>query len=674
MASARNWPMPAPAGFRHCAQDVVNSPCFSTSSLDTATSPPSHLPSFSHLPPAAACADTAIVARVLHPQPHAQARANARAAAVLEEQRRREEEQLAALVAAEAARSPPQQVLQRIKESLHAPHPSVDSLCRSAADLGHLLFSAAAVNTRAGGSTLVAPIVARGHASRPQRHAPHAMGGDGPAVDGTISGERPGLSVLASSFSSVDVSGFQESGPSRGGWEEEEPVADSRFCPATAIYGGSIVGQCAVLLTEILTFTSHPGVRAAAFSQLWRNRELLCYLNLPSQSIAAEGFRRNLLAVLNQQNLDNRTRAMGMILISNGGASIIGQDAAILEATLQSLASLWGEALSLVEQEQFAKTASSAPSTSSCPVSSFLPPPVSSDSLTGASSVTNWATDVPGAGIDRRRLDPPAATFCPDSVFLEKTGRLDVTSQPISSCCSDEEQTPDLVAAASAAGMAEVAFDAIAALLPFLSGDSGIRVLQRICSYTWLPVLQAGEGSEERTQGEGNQDAGVERRLGKYSVERIPESPLAQRRLMALQPLQLFRDPSNQDSASSSLTEGRNFANDDDDESVTRRHLSGGSDGLLQLESGVSRGTVPSPHGSLQRGRCGGCGAASVYYLRMKQSLATMATCVEATHKLALNHADSLGPLQVCFLMKKIYSTKEGTASTPWCSLQRARP
>lgn len=347
-------------------------------------------------------------------------------------------------------------------------------------------------------------------------------------VNGSMSGERLSLSVLTSSASSVEGATQQEVGAVRVGWEEEEPVADTTFFPATAIYGGSIVGQCVALLTEILTFTTHPGVRAAAFTQLWRNRELLCYLTLPSQSVAAGGVRRNLLALLTQQNLDNRTRAMAMVLISSGGAPIIGQDAAVLEATLQSLACLWGDALTSLEEEQCAETAFHVRSASPRSISSLLSPSVSSTIFPEASP-PSWGREAPRADRLRSLLGSHAPRVCPDSGFQETMERVRLLSDLPSPCHFDGEDVPSLAAAASAAGLAAVACSAIAALLPFASGDAGIRVLKRLFAYSWLSVLEPVEGAREQSEGEEEQSVGGDPPLEDHSRGRVPELPLVQR-------------------------------------------------------------------------------------------------------------------------------------------------
>ncbi|PFH36419.1 hypothetical protein BESB_046110 [Besnoitia besnoiti] len=370
------------------------------------------------------------------------------AAAVRQQQ---EHEELLAEAVAEAAKSPQQYLVQQIKETLHAPHPRLEVLCGCAADLGHILFAASPPHYREGGLPVISrsPLVQSQHAlllqKLQQQQAQEAANAYAMNLEGGHRGSPEAQGPQKTpSCAATDAVAAQVAAA------EAEAEEAGTVLSATGLIGGSLVGQCLALLVEMFACTTHPVVRSSAFLQLWRNRHFFPYLLLPSQAVAAESVRRQFLSLLQQQQLEMRTRDMALELIADGVAPVIGQDAPLTEAILNTLASLWGA------------------------------PASSPESCDGQASCGGARLPGRSDGVCRPR---GGGTNSPSdaSSLLCKEGRL-----------FDHRRDLDpLVVAASAPATAALATKALAALLPFLCGDAAIRILERACAYVWS--LQDGE-------------------------------------------------------------------------------------------------------------------------------------------------------------------------------------
>ncbi|KFH04925.1 hypothetical protein TGVAND_242435 [Toxoplasma gondii VAND] len=430
------------------------------------------------------------------PAPRLPAAKNSAVVAAVQRQQQQEQEDFAAEAAAEAGKSPQQFLMLRIKETLHAPHPRLEVLCGCAADLGHLLFSASPPHYREGGLPLIA-----GVALTQNRHT---------ALLRKLQ-EQQAQEAAAAFAASLDASSTAPEAPPASGAGTDAVAAQlaeaeetGGLVSATGLIGGSLVGQCFALLMEMFACTSHPVVRSATFLQLWRNRHFFPYLLLPSQAAAAETVRRHVLALLQQPHIESRTRVMTLALVAHGAAPLIAQDAPTVETILNTLAGLWG-----------AHAVCGATGDSVA---------VEETAVGGQKAATKGAVEIRRGGGRGPSRDAPVAT----------SRQTHLTSFP-----EHTDLDPSLVAA-SAPDTAAAALQTLGALLPFLSGDATIRILERVCAYVWgiqrIKTREEGldawlhahrpEGAElalsqqaERTKSDDTDGKGEERRDSEKSTE-----------------------------------------------------------------------------------------------------------------------------------------------------------
>ncbi|KEP65147.1 UNVERIFIED_CONTAM: hypothetical protein HHA_242435 [Hammondia hammondi] len=384
------------------------------------------------------------------PPPRPPAAKTSAVVAAVQRQQQQEQEDFAAEAAAEAGKSPQQFLMLRIKETLHAPHPRLEVLCGCAADLGHLLFSASPPHYREGGL----PLIARAGLTQ-NRHV---------ALLRKLQ-EQQAQEAAAAFAASLDASSTAPEAPQASGPGTDAVAAQlaeaeetGALVSATGLIGGSLVGQCFALLMEMFACTSHPVVRSATFLQLWRNRHFFPYLLLPSQAAAAETVRRQVLSLLQQPHIESRTRTMTLALVAHGAAPLIAQDASTVETILNTLAGLWGA------HAVCGETGDSLA--------------VEETGVGGQQAATKGAVGIRRGGGRGPFRGAPLATS---------------RQTHLASFSEHTDLEPSLVAA-SAPDTAAAALQALGALLPFLSGDATIRILERVCAYVWgIQRIKTGE-------------------------------------------------------------------------------------------------------------------------------------------------------------------------------------